>query len=148
MCDEVAVNQSAEAQTAAATQPQPAAPGRLLTAELIEYKRACDNQLDHFRHVTGGEVMMTEEWAAQHAQEFDFYWCLDMLLSPDAHCAAIEERNVMRKKPERLTDADIAKLFARHWINDPEPVTLPQKETTNTEETNTEPMPAAVGLEG
>jgi len=55
-----------------------------ITKELLEAKRACEDQLDLFNELFPEGVELTRALILEHAQEFDWGWCAENLLPNDS----------------------------------------------------------------
>ena len=57
---------------------------KTLTVETLKSKKACQPQIDLFRSLFGDSVEVTEELCVKHAQDFNWDWAADTLLSESA----------------------------------------------------------------
>ena len=57
---------------------------KIITLRKLKAKRACQVQLDKFKELFGSKVEITLELCIKHAQDFNFNWAADDLLSASA----------------------------------------------------------------
>ena len=65
---------------------------KMITAELLESKKACVDQVDLFRSLWPNGVTPTRELCIEHADRFDWHWAAKNLLSEDGYKAYDEAK--------------------------------------------------------
>ena len=76
---------------------------KIITLRQIDAKGACQDQRDKFKEIFGSQVEVTLDLCIKHAQDFDFNWAANHLLSSTARAEYARVRAPAWAEYERVT---------------------------------------------
>ena len=91
---------------------------KIITLRQLDAKGACQDQRDKFKEIFGSQVEVTLDLCIKHAQDFDFNWAANHLLSSTASLEYERVRAPARAEYERVTApawAEYARVRASPW---------------------------------
>ena len=76
---------------------------KIITLRQLDAKGACQDQRDKFKEIFGSQVEVTLDLCIKHAQDFDFNWAANYLLSSTAWAEYERVRASARAEYARVT---------------------------------------------